>query len=1265
MRGSAKIAILVFGATAAVAGLQAADRIDRTVDPNRTIVLTGQVHPLARTSNDRGLADPGSDLSYVTLMLLPDPSLETFLAQQRTPSSLNYRHWLTPEDFADRFGLSQNDIAKITAWLGSQGLRVNDVARGRHWITFSGTAGQIGQALHTEIHRYQVGGKMHLANSTDPSIPEALRGVVAGFRGLNDFTPVPTPVTLPPVPPQAGPEFTSGNAHSLAPGDLATIYDITPLYNAGIDGTGQTIVIVGESDILLSDIASFRAQYGLPANVPKQMLFGTDPGLNPGAILEANLDLDWAGAIAYNATIVYAYSTNAYNAAQYAVDQKLGEIVSMSFGSCELYESAAFRSVAQQANAQGITMLAATGDAGAANCDRGDPTPQASTGPTVSWPASFPEVTAVGGAELNDGGGTFWAAHNNSTGGSALSYIPETAWNDSTLYNAPAAGGGGASVLFSKPSWQTGPGVPDDGARDLPDISLNASAVRYPYRIVSQGAIGLYGGTSASTPTFAGVVALLNQYLVSQGTLAAPGLGNINPALYQMAQAVPSAFHDITSGNNAVPCAQSTLGCVDGVVGYNAGPGYDLATGLGSLDVANLVTQWSSGSITTTSLTATPATAGLNDPIVLTATVTAAGATVPTGSISFVLNGVATFSEITLASVNLSAGSSTATFSTTGSQIAVGNGTIRALYSGDQIFEGSEGSAGITINIPVTGNSLALPFVTPNPVAEDGEGMWPYDVALTEVAGVGTTLTSFTINGVVQTLALWTSTKIPAKGTIYASLTGVGLTTPVNRVFVFDGTDASGQTWTRQITVPFVSDSGVVVAPAISLTTVTPVIPQNPQASSSCQWSQQLTVQETGGFLTLLAALTVNGVAMTPQIQTIFGTTRLAPYGQLQGDLCFSSLPTTVPSTETVLLTGIADSGQFLGLVTGLAVSTLQPAPPSPVAFSSPSPGTIVHLSVADSSGTVAPATIPVNFSGGSATGSTAWTASVSPGNRTTSWLTISPASGTGPGTISISASPTGLSPGAYTAVVMIASLSAQPQVVSVPVTLTVGASASMSISALVNNWSGSTTAAPGMIAAVYGAQLARMGTNAVAFGFPLPLTLNGVSATVNGVAAPLYYASPAQLDIQIPYETGAGTAVLAINNNGQIATFAFPVAVTAPGLYPSAIDNTTGKLVQSTAGGSALLLFMTGEGDVTPTLATGATPVFSTKPSTYPVPRLPVTVTVGGVAAQVLFQGVPDGLAGATQIDFIAPTGVPSGPQQVIVTVGGVAAQPVNLTVN
>jgi len=1257
-----RLGLVIGAAVVFTAGIAFAsqDRITRTIDTGQTVVVKGNLLPLAQRGTDQGPADPGTELAYVTLLLRPAPGLEAYLLSQATPGSPDYHKWLKPEEFADRFGLTPADIAKLRAWLESQGLRVNDVARGRHWITFSGTAGQIGAALNTEFHRYGTGSDAHLANAQEPSVPEAFQEVVAGFRGLNDFRPKPPAHTLTPLKP----DYNSLGYHYLAPGDLATIYDLTPLYNAGITGAGQTIVVAGESDIFISDIAAFRSYWALPVNNPKVMLFGPDPGLNLGPLSEADLDLEWAGAIAPNATVIYANAQNVFTAAQYAVDQNLGEVISISYGGCELEESTAFEAVAQQANAQGITMLSGSGDSGAATCDRDNPTPQASTGATVAWPASFPEFTAVGGTELNEGNSAYWSNRNSPSGGSAVSYIPETAWNDSTLLNSLVGGGGGASVLFAKPAWQVAPGVPNDGARDLPDISLTGSWAHDPYTVEFLGTFTTSGGTSASVQVFAGMVALLNQYLITKGTLTSPGLGNINPVLYRMAQAQSPAFHDITSGSNKVPCVQGTLDCVDGLVGYDAGPGYDLATGLGSIDLNLLATTWSAGSATTTMLQATPQVTAPGGTVQLSATVTGAGGS-PTGTVAFTLDGVTALNtavttaatppgELLLGTVALGS-NGTAAISEPASLVSLGNGTIRALYSGDGVFQGSAGSTTVTVNYPASTSSMVAPLITPNPVVEDSYGLWPYTVALLERAGVATTLTKFTIDGVSQNLASWTSTSIPASGTIYASLTGHSLNAPLSRSFVFSGRDASGQTWTQQVSVPFLTGPATLLLPGITLTTATPAVPQDLEAPASCQWAQQVSVQETGGFLTLLSSMSVNGSDITSQIQTVFGATRLAPYGLLTGTMCFSS-----GSSKSIQLIGTTDSGNIAFQVSSTVNATLASPPPAPVAFATPKAGASLTLQV-DAAGHVAPATIPVSFSGG---GSPAWTVTAGPANRATSWLSVSPASGSGAGTIAVSGSAAGLSPGAYTALLSIASMAAQPQVVSVAVTLVVGASSSIAIAGLANNFSGGLTAAPGMIAAVYGSGMAPAGTAQAASGMPLPLSLAGVSATVDGVTAPLYYVSPAQVNVQIPYEIGAGTAVLAIDNNGQIATFAFPVAAAAPGLFPSAISNTTGLEAASANAGDVLLLYMTGEGDVTPTLATGATPSPSSNPATYPQPRLPVSVTVGGVPAKLLFQAIPYGLAGATQIDLVVPTGVATGSQQVVVTVGGVAAPPIDLSI-
>ena len=486
------------------------DRILTPIDLNATTPLVGHVSPQARPEYDQGEAEPSMALSYVTLLLKPDPSIEPFLDNLQTPSSPTYHRWITPTQFGDRFGLTRSDMAKVVAWLESQGLKVNDVAQGRHWVTFSGSAAVVGRALHTTIHRYRVNGKLHFANASDPRIPTALAPVVAGFGGLHDFGPQPL-VMLSPLQPQGpAPNYNSSNTHFLAPDDFATIYDVAPVYSAGIDGTGQKIVIVGESDVSLTDLHAFRTLFKLPVNDPQMVLVGPDPGMN-GAQVEADLDLQWSAAVARNATVIYVYSSSVSVASEYAVDQNLAPVMSESFGGCEQYDSPAFRAVAQQASAQGITWFVSSGDAGATTCDRFALTPQANLGVTVSSPASIPEITAVGGTSFDDSSGGYWSPRT-----AALKRLRSLTFrNGRGTIHEPVSKptGGGASAYFPKPAWQTGPGVPNDGARDLPDVSLDASPVKYAYLIESGGSLLAVGGTSASSPTFAGIAALLNKTL--------------------------------------------------------------------------------------------------------------------------------------------------------------------------------------------------------------------------------------------------------------------------------------------------------------------------------------------------------------------------------------------------------------------------------------------------------------------------------------------------------------------------------------------------------------------------------------------------------------------------------------------------------------------------------------------------------------------------------------------------------------------------------
>jgi uncharacterized protein (TIGR03437 family) len=540
--------------------------------------------------------------------------------------------------------------------------------------------------------------------------------------------------------------------------------------------------------------------------------------------------------------------------------------------------------------------------------------------------------------------------------------------------------------------------------------------------------------------------------------------------------------------------------------------------------------------------------------------------------------------------------------------------------------------------------------VTPNPVLQhppDAGGFrWTFTITLSEQAGVPTTLTGLTIGGVNYSSdikSFFGSANIPANGVLTVTLGFQSLNTPVIQVFTFSGMDASGQQWSQQVSVQFVST--LLLEPYMVLSSTPGTVLQNPAANPACQWSQQLMVQEQSGFGVELTRLTAGGNDMSTQIQQIFGTTRLAPFGSLEGNVCFSGL--SVPATKAYELDGTTVDG---GGVTA-TMSSLFGAPATTPATMSVSPSSIYSAGSASAS-------VNLTFS----VGAPAWTVSVLPSNRSTSWLTASPLPGIPAGQLLLGLSGAGLSNGVYSAMLVIQAVNAIPQYINVPVTLVVGASSATQIGGVSNGASFQTVFAPGMVMSVFGSQLAPAGTAQSAGILPLPLTMAGVSATVNGVSAPFYYASPGQLNIQIPYETGAGTAVLGVNNNGQVASFPFQVAITAPGIFTAG----NGSLVPFASGkaGDVLLLFMTGDGDLTPTLETGATPTAGTATSKLPRPRMPVTLTVGGVNAPIQFVGVPTGLAGVTQINFVIPQNVPLGVQPVVVTVGGVQSQAATVTV-
>ncbi len=1225
--------------------LQAAprSRVNSVVDATRMKQLAISTPRQAQAQLDQGAVDPAMPMSYMLAMFKPSAEqqadLDQLLFDQQNPSSANFHKWLTPEEYANRFGLSASDSSKVTAWLVSQGFKVEHTARGANWIAFSGTAGQVSVALRTPLHYFQVDGQKHFANTVAPSVPEAFADVISGFRGLHDFRLKSHAIKAPSYT-----STTSGN-HYLAPEDWSTIYSVTPLANSGIDGTGQGIAIVGQSDPVLADITAFRTRFGLPVNNPKFLFYGgVDPGVDPNILVETDLDIEWAGAIAPKATIYYVFGQDAFTAAAVAIDSLVAPILSISYGACELDDAdSSFRSFFQQGNAQGMTIVASSGDSGAASCDLFSNQSFAAHGLSVSIPNVFPEVTSVGGTQFMDATGDYWAPTNDKVGGSAKSFIQEAAWNETTQANGLASTGGGISQFFARPLWQQAPGLSNNlNSRYVPDLSFSA-ALHDAYLIIYENNLTAVGGTSAAAPSFAGVVALLNQYQINKKFQTAPGLGNINPQLYRLAQSNLPIFQDTTNGDNIVPCLQATPGCTSQSYGYKTGVGYDPATGLGSANVYNLVTNWNTAIAgVNVKLSLSSSKVNVNGTVTATATVTATGTGTPTGSIDFAMEG------LFLGNVPLTANGATATaavtfplynFGFTGPVI------VSATYSGDSAFSGGGATARLTITMPTNAAGIVVTAPTSvNPSSENAQGLsWQANFSLSDVVGISSLVTGFSIDGVAQPLAAtFPAPAIQAGGTLNASVVFYNLPAPVTKKFSITGVDSLGNTFLREFNILFLP-LGSVFDFQMTAAPLTPV--QDPTADASCQWPVRLVVTDiSGNGVSLLTTLIVGGVDRSTQIPSIFGTTRLNSYAALQGTVCFGGIK--APATVPIYL---ALSNGAFNEITVL----FQPAPATPVKLT-PTPASL-SLSAPDST-KPAQAVLSLDVSDKTQP----WNISIGPGNRISNWLTVSPQSGTGPAKITVTANGALLGPGAFNATLTIQSPNST-QALTVPVMFVLGGGVS-SIVGVANPATHAPTASPGQLLEIYGSGIANTVRSLPLTGNALPQTADGVSATVNGYPANLLYISLNQVNIQIPYEIGAGPAVVGINNNGLIAGFPIQVVPASPGIFNDGAGNVFPAV--TVAPGGEAVLFFTGAGEVSPQIFSGFAPNPSDSISDLPVPLLPVSITVGGTPAFVEFVGVPVGLVGVAQLNFTVPASVTVGAQPVVVTVNGVASPPVMIQV-
>ncbi|HWZ97945.1 MAG TPA: Ig-like domain repeat protein [Candidatus Dormibacteraeota bacterium] len=748
------------------------------VNSQQRVTLSGNVHPLAQARFDHGAVADSTPAPRLLLLLRRSPqqesALQEFLLQVHRPGTPTFHAWLKPEQFAAKFGPSDADVTTVTNWLKSQGFANLHLSKAKNFLEFSGTAGQLRNAFQTEIHSYIINGEEHHANNSDPQIPSDLAPIVAGLVTLNDF-PAKSHATILGTAKMdsathkiiADWTFRQG-LYPLAPADFAVQYNLNSLYSASTNGSGVSIGIISASNVDPSVVATYRTFFSLPANPVNVVLDGADPGLNSAAG-EAYLDVELAGAVAPNAKIVLYTSlgntvqNGLYLAALRAVDDDEATVLSTSYGLCEQDLGSSgnlfWSTVWQQAAAQGQTSFVSAGDGGSAGCDNFNIPQPASRGLAVSGFASTPWNIAVGGtdfayqsyagteAQQNAELATFWK--NPVTpplpSESLLKRIPEQPWNRAFGLNLSNAnppdlasivgGSGGASSCatgtdasdgtFSsctsghpKPSWQSGTGVPTDGVRDLPDISLFAASGEndtfYPICVVSTQCVVTSdgfsfsgaGGTSASSPAMAGIMALINQKFGRQG--------QANYILYALAAQHPSVFHDITIGSNNVPCQSGSPNCTastrnDNTNGlltlgnYYSTAGYDQASGLGTVDAAALIANWNSihFTATNTSLSVNPTTFTHGTVATVTANVTGTGGA-PSGDVALVTTATPA-SNTGLAPLTLSNGSASGTLN----NLPGGQYTLTAHYPGDNRFASSD-SQPVTVNISPEDSTTSL-----------------------------------------------------------------------------------------------------------------------------------------------------------------------------------------------------------------------------------------------------------------------------------------------------------------------------------------------------------------------------------------------------------------------------------------------------------------------------------------------------------------------------------------------------------------------------
>ena len=806
------------------------------IDQGSLVSLKGNVLPRLTHDKDLGAVEDSSPQRlYLVLQRSPaqQSDLDAFLSEQQNAASPNFHKWLTPEQFGERFGAAEADIKKITIWLESQGFEVTSIAKNASIINFKATAGGVRSTFQVQLHYFNVSGGKYSATTTEPQIPAALSGIVSGIAGLNKLPMHEHHTAFKQTAYDAEthkwhevdaaaaaslargekPHFVnSDGGHAMTPQDFYTIYNVNPVYSAGNLGAGGTVAIIGEQDMMYGtvnsatgqatggDVVTFRNLFGVKGTLNMTVQHGDanypcdDPGGDSG---ETALDAEWSSSLAPAAHLIVETCSPAtggmLNDFQTLVDANVADVISSSLGSAEVMgaDNSAFDTVFAQAATQGQTIMIAEGDSGSDDIDFGVSGP-ATHGLSIDFPGSSPLILSIGGTDYQDvydadrGSSipvsTYWAASNSQYYGDALSYVPETVWEDGCANTiialdpnfgnglSPAAycatgahdgveggGEGGISVNYAQPSYQTGiQGLSASiTKRATPDISGFAGGGFWGHYTIacdsgtpsqdctSPSTFGGAGGTSFASPELAGVFTLLKV-----GTGSRQGL--VQPALYALAKAQYSSgtncyangqasntgittgppassciFHDVTTGDNDNACVSGSINCFSNAgasvgvltasgndstlaLAWPSGVGYDIATGLGSVNVANLISKWNTAFSSSTALNASPTTISSSESTTLKATVTVAQPNGATGSSPAVTGSVSFKSGTTsLGSCTLAGG--TCSISVVGSMFALGDNSVTATYAGNKTYPTST-SAAVTVTAGGTLATITSPM---------------------------------------------------------------------------------------------------------------------------------------------------------------------------------------------------------------------------------------------------------------------------------------------------------------------------------------------------------------------------------------------------------------------------------------------------------------------------------------------------------------------------------------------------------------------------